>query len=638
MHTPPPSPPLQDALAASVAQRRWLGLNPLLSGTLAGFILLAATGSVLLNYHHTLRTQAVESMRNSLRRAALSASFAIDADVHKQFVSPSQESSPEYTAAADRLASLKHALEGPETFKFIYTCILRDGKVFFVLDPTTAGDADGDGVDDKSHIMQEYPEAAPELLLTLQTGQFTVTAEPQKDQWGTFLSGYAPITGTDGKLAGAVGVDMELKTYEKEIREVDKSSLAAGLGALSLAMLAGVSVWAYQRRLQVAIRSLVDTTEIAQAADRAKSRFLATMSHEIRTPMNGVLGMAELLRTTRLDEVQRDYVETIHTSGESLLAVINDILDFSKIEAGSLTLERVPVAVEPVMRDIVKLFELQARNAGLQLRATIEAGTPAAFKTDSTRLRQILMNLVTNALKFTATGGVTLEAASASLPDGRPAIRFAVTDTGIGISPEQLERLFKPFSQADSSTTRRYGGTGLGLVICDRLCRAMGGEIHVESTPNKGSTFHFSLPAEAQPDSGKTGLIEIEDTPPQIPAPPSGPSAAATVVSGDRLLRTLILRLLEKQGCTARGLDSLSPPLPAYPGLFIMDMALVTAHQVDFATSLARQLPAGSRLAVIDSSLSPRDQSALLASGIISVLRRDPKLADIAALGPFPGK
>ncbi|MDB6071991.1 MAG: Signal transduction histidine kinase, partial [Verrucomicrobiales bacterium] len=470
-----------NTLTASATQRKWLGLNPVISGLIAGTVLLFTTGAVLLNFHLTMVSQAEEAMRQALHRAAAGASMAVSPDLHASFTSPDQENTPEYFEATQRLARLKLAMEGPDQFKFIYTCILRDNKVYFILDPTPAGDSDGDGVDDKSHIMQEYPDASPELLLALQTGRPTVPREPRTDQWGTFLSAYAPITDNNGALIGVVGVDMELSVFNKRLNAITYSSMVSGLGTLSLSILAGIAVYSYQKRLQRIMRSLVGTTEAAQAADRAKSRFLATMSHEIRTPMNGVIGMTELLRTTPLTETQRDYLDTIHTSGENLLTVINDILDFSKIEAGSMTLESTPVAVEAILRETVKLFDPQARGKGLQLVATLEAGTPAQLMTDPTRLRQILMNLVSNAVKFTTGGSVSLRGSAALLPDGKPGIRFAITDTGIGISAEQLARLFKPFSQGDSSTTRQFGGTGLGLVICERLCRAMGGRIHVDS-------------------------------------------------------------------------------------------------------------------------------------------------------------
>jgi hypothetical protein len=196
-----------DTLTKSMAQRRWLGLNPVISGSIAALVLLLTTGAVLVNFHFTMSQQTESSMKNSLRRAAMGAAMAVDGNTHRLFTSPAQENTPEYLNAINRLEYVKQAMEGPEPFKYIYTCILRKDKVYFVLDPTPAGDKDQDGVEDKSHIMQEYPEASLELLTALRTGHCTMTANPQKDRWGTFLSAYAPVTDVTGATIAVVGVD-----------------------------------------------------------------------------------------------------------------------------------------------------------------------------------------------------------------------------------------------------------------------------------------------------------------------------------------------------------------------------------------------------------------------------------------------
>ncbi len=256
-----------------------------------------------------------------------------------------------------------------------------------------------------------------------------------------------------------------------------------------------------EARVERRTAELAASREEALAAARAKAAFLATMSHEIRTPLNGVVGMSTLLAETSLDLEQRDYLQTIRLSSDQLLAVINDILDFSKIESGKLELEAEPLSLRGAVEEACDIAAPRAREKGLELIIDVpeakEGGVPSAIRGDITRLRQVLINLINNAVKFTAHGEVAVHVQLRQEADaqGRSVIEFRVVDSGIGIPPERVESLFQAFTQVDASTTRKYGGTGLGLAICKRLVELMGGEIGVESQLGKGSTFWFTIAA-----------------------------------------------------------------------------------------------------------------------------------------------
>ena len=254
--------------------------------------------------------------------------------------------------------------------------------------------------------------------------------------------------------------------------------------------------------------------EAAESADRAKGEFLAIVSHELRTPINGVIGFSRLLRDTPLTAEQRGHVELIATSGEALESLISDILDLSKIETGTLEIETAPFGLRGCVEQVCQLLLPRAREAGLTLEARIATDVPAIVNGDAGRLRQVLQNLVCNAIKFTERGGVMLTVdcarAEARPEQSRRTVRlqFAVRDTGIGIPPDKIGLLFKPFSQVDTSARRRRGGTGLGLVIAKRLCERMGGALSVESHAGEGSTFYFTIKVDYRPGDTREPFVE----------------------------------------------------------------------------------------------------------------------------------
>jgi signal transduction histidine kinase/ActR/RegA family two-component response regulator len=472
-------------------------VHPLRDALLAGIVTFVTSAVGLSIVYVKARDTQLVAVQTEMLQLARAMASNVDGDEHQKLVSPQQMGSPEHLRLLDPLVRMHRAAHD---VWFVYTGVFRNDRIYWVLDTAYRYRIpENDAPPDTIMKLYELRDSAYERAF--RDGVEYADPQPRPDPDGhSYLSVAVPIRGATGKPVAMLGVDMVLDKLDARMAAI-RSVLSVALGVVLLLSI-GAAVVAHRVRkfaagvifkLRKARTAAEQNAEAAQSASRAKAAFLAMMSHEIRTPMNGILGVADLLRTMHPTREQKRLLDILSSSGGSLLRIINDVLDFSKMEADRLELYPRALDLRAFAGELEHLLAPQARAKNVAFRIETDPNLPAGVTADRERLSQALLNLGTNAVKFTDHGEVRL-AIRAHPPAGDIArIEFSVTDTGIGMDAAALTRLFTPFTQVADAQRHRASGTGLGLVIARKLVNLMGGDISVRSALNEGSTFSFTI-------------------------------------------------------------------------------------------------------------------------------------------------
>ncbi len=591
------------AVPSTPRKRSGRGRRPLLVALAYGLTVAAAAALIGGVVTYSTRTVLFDDVKEYLGASATTGASLIASEQHERIAQPQLDGTAEYEAAVRPLRAM---LAANVSLQRVYSGIIAENELIYVLDARAASVGTA-----RASVGQRAP--LPPIVRAMIAADSTVVEDSASTHNGVLgVQAAAPLRNAQGKTVGAVVVTLGLNRYNGWIANLDRIVMIGGAFGLVLALLSGFAAYKVERSRLDAERELKASKAAAEANARAKGEFLANMSHEIRTPLHGVLGMSEAMLASAHTEADRRSLEVINKSASSLLGILNDILDYSKLEAGRVELLNAPFDPRALVDDVTDLFAVKAEEKGLEIavRETIRAERwPVG---DSARLKQVLLNLVGNAVKFTEHGHVQIDLETVMIGRKTIALRLAVKDTGIGIAADAQTRLFEQFQQGEASTSRRFGGTGLGLAISRQLVVLMGGTLAVQSTEGVGTEFTVDLQLPVATTTREAPLTQGMI-----------PGSRVLVACGLALTRQSIAEILARHGLVAETVVDHQAMVNRLRGSSSYAFVIADAPSIgDGSQPLFGGLREAPPLILLTSLHHPLSNSTLSSTGAAAQLRR----------------